>query len=55
MGWAAPQTRGLFLCFGSPELDVPVEVLAAVQADQTYFLVKEGDGMDWLPSSRIYT
>jgi hypothetical protein len=35
--------------------DTEVTVLAAVQADKTYFLVKEDESLEWLPSSQIRT
>jgi hypothetical protein len=35
--------------------DVAVQILAAAQADQSYFLVKEGDSISWLPASHVTT
>ena len=35
--------------------DIDVQLLAAAQADQAYYLVKEEDDISWLPASHVTT
>lgn len=61
---AAAAERGQLLTFRKPIAaqrivksaeDVDVQLLAATQGDQAYYLVKEDDDISWLPASHITT
>ena len=61
---AATASMGQLLTFKKPLAakrivksaeDVDVHLLAAAQADQAYYLVKEEDDISWLPASHVTT